>query len=168
MSGPFARSNLKDALDLIQVNIAALTELTRRFLPGMLARDRGRIMNVASTAAFQPGPNMAVYYASKAYVLHFTEAVSEELRRTDVTLTALCPGPTRTRFAEVANLQNTRMAKSPLMMDSMDVARYGYDAMMRGTRIAIPGVFNRLVALGYHFAPRRVVTTMSRLTQENR
>ena len=111
---------------------------------------------------------MATYYASKAYVLHFTEAVSDELRHTNVTLTALCPGPTRTNFAAIASMTNSRLFNSPILMNSIDVARYGYDAMMHGKRIAIPGTLNRLVALGYRIAPRHVVTTMSRLTQENR
>ena len=103
--GPFAGADLAHTLEMIQVNVASLTELTRGVLPGMTARQSGRILNVASTAAFQPGPLMAVYYATKAYVLSFSEALANELSGTGVTVTALCPGPTRTAFQERAGLR---------------------------------------------------------------
>lgn len=166
--GPFAKQDVHRILDLIQVNITSLAALTRLFLPGMIARNRGRVMNVASTAGFQPGPYMAVYYASKAYVISFTEAVSEELRHTNVTFTALCPGPTRTNFADVAQITMTNLLNTPFVMSSMDVARYGYDAMMRGQRIAIPGPINRVVAFSNRLVPRRVATAISRRLLERR
>ncbi len=168
LAGRFDQTDGGRELEMIQVNIAALTELTKLFLPGMITRGSGRIMNVASTAAFQPGPLMAVYYATKAYVLSFTQAVAEEVRDTGVTLTALCPGPTHTGFANVANMQGTRLFNSPLTMGARGVAEYGYRAMMRGERVAIPGVFNRLGAFATRLAPRRLLTKLARLAQENR
>ncbi len=168
LAGRFDQTNGARELEMIQVNVAALTELTKLFLPGMIGRRRGQIMNVASTAAFQPGPLMAVYYATKAYVLSFTQAVAEELRDTGVTLTALCPGPTHTGFANVAGMQGTRLFNSPLTMGASAVAEYGYRAMVRGERVAIPGVFNRLGAFATRLAPRRLLTKLARLAQENR
>lgn len=168
LAGRFDQTDGTRELAMIQVNVAALTELTKLFLPGMIQRGHGRIMNVASTAAFQPGPLMAVYYATKAYVLSFTQAVAEELRDTGVTLTALCPGPTYTGFANVANMQGTRLFNSPLTMAATAVAEYGYRAMIRGDRVAIPGAFNRLGAFATRLAPRRVLTKLARLAQENR
>ncbi|MGI8546210.1 MAG: SDR family NAD(P)-dependent oxidoreductase [Gemmatimonadaceae bacterium] len=168
LAGRFDQTDGRRELEMIQVNVAALTELTKLFLPGMITRGNGRIMNVASTAAFQPGPLMAVYYATKAYVLSFTQAVAEEVRDTGVTLTALCPGPTHTGFANVANMQGTRLFNSPLTMGARAVAEYGYRAMMRGERVAIPGVFNRLGAFATRLAPRRLLTKLARLAQENR
>ena len=168
LAGPFAEMDLRRALEMIQVNVAALTALTGLFLPGMIERRRGRIMNVASTAAFQPGPLMAVYYASKAYVLSFSEAVAEEVRDTGVTITALCPGPTRTAFAQIAEMRSSRLFSSAFVMSARDVAEFGYRAMMRGERVAIPGLLNRLVAFSTRLAPRRLATRLSRLAQENR
>src|SRR5207237_4834697 len=109
LTGAFAETDLDKELEMIQVNIVALTELTKLLLPGMVARKRGRILNIASTAAFQPGPLMAVYYATKAYVLSFSEAIADELRDTGVTVTALCPGPTETGFAAAAGVGATRL-----------------------------------------------------------
>src|SRR5438477_12039849 len=116
---------------MIQVNIAALTHLTKLFLPAMIKARSGRILNVASTAAFQPGPLMAVYYATKAYVLSFSEALAEELRDSGVTVTALCPGPTRTGFASAANMEASRLFRMTRPALPSDVARAGYEAMKR-------------------------------------
>ncbi|HEX9128242.1 MAG TPA: SDR family oxidoreductase, partial [Gemmatimonadaceae bacterium] len=109
LGGEFADTKIQRELEMIQVNIAALTHLTKLFLPPMIKRKSGRLLNVASTAAFQPGPGMAVYYATKAYVLSFSEALAEELRHSGVTVTALCPGPTRTEFAATADVGNSRL-----------------------------------------------------------
>ena len=166
--GRFDRIDESRMYDMIQVNVTSLTALTRLFLPGMIERGNGRVMNVASTAAFQGGPYMTVYYASKAYVLSLTEAIADELRHTAVTITALCPGPTRTKFAEVAQMTMTNLANTPLMMDSMTVARYGYKAMMRGQRVAISGVINRFVAFSTRLVPRRVATRIAGQMQQNR
>src|SRR5205823_3945281 len=145
-----------------------LTHLTKLFLPAMIKRRSGRILNVASTAAFQPGPLMAVYYATKAYVLSFSEALAEELRHSGVTVTALCPGPTRTDFAETAQTTNSRLFTIFGVADAADVAEYGYAAMMHGRRVAIPGIRNKLVAQANRFAPRSVTAKIARLAQESR
>ena len=118
LSGRFDQVDEHISLETIALNVTALTALTQLFLPPMVQRNRGRVMNVASTAAFQPGPLMAVYYATKAYVLSFTEAIADELRDSGVTLTALCPGPTRTEFAEIAKMTNSKLFSSPLLMNS--------------------------------------------------
>src|SRR2546427_13017268 len=121
-------SELRTELDLLQVNVIALTHLTKLVLPAMLAAKRGRILNVASTAAFQPGPFMAVYYASKAYVLSFSEALAEELSGTGVTVTTLCPGPLPTGFQTRAGVDLTRLVGTPLVRDAATVARAGTPA----------------------------------------
>ena len=126
-TGPFARMSPASQLKMIQVNVAALTALTRLVLDDMLARGRGRILNVASTAAFQPGPYMAVYYATKAYVLSFSEALAYELKGSGVTVTALCPGPTATGFQERAGLQGARLMENRFTMDAGSVARRGFE-----------------------------------------
>ena len=152
--GPFSGQTLDSQLEMLRVNVLALTELTHRFLPGMRALGRGRVLNVASTAAFQPGPDMAVYYASKAYVLHFSEALGYELRGTGVTVTALCPGPTESEFQARAGMTDSRVGANPLMMDAEAVADAGYRAALSGTPVAIPGAANRLGAWLVRFTPR--------------
>jgi short-subunit dehydrogenase len=164
--GHFAEADLQRQLDMLQVNITALTELTGRLLSPMLARGSGRVLNVASTAAFQPGPLMAVYYASKAYVLSFSEAIAEELAGSGVTVTALCPGPTRTAFQDEAGLVRSGFLYGRMVADAAGVARYGYEAMMAGRRVAIPGLLNRTLAAAVRFAPRRLVTAEVRRMQE--
>lgn len=145
--GPFVESDLAVELSEIQLNVTTLTHLTRLVLPAMVRRGKGRILNVASTAAFQPGPMMAVYYATKAYVLSFSEALANELKGTGVTSTCLCPGPTRTGFNERARLGNGGMlSKKSVMMDAATVARRGYDGMMKGRRLVIPGLLNKMLA----------------------
>jgi short-subunit dehydrogenase len=141
--GSFHANPHGNELSMIQVNIAALVHLTKLILPGMVERKKGRIMNVASTAAFQPGPNMAVYYATKAFVLSFSEALNEELKGTGVSVTALCPGPTRTEFQERAGISNTIM-QGFAAMEAAPVASIGYRGMLRGKRVVIPGLLNRV------------------------
>lgn len=160
-AGPFASSDASTTLDMIGVNITALTALTRGVLPGMLARGAGRILNVASTAAFQPGPYLAVYYASKAYVLSFSEAIAEELHGSGISVTTLCPGPTETHFAARAGMTTSRAFRSGVTMTAEQVARAGYAGTMRGARIVVPGAANRLLAAMVRFAPRRAVTRIA-------
>lgn len=167
-SGRFAETAGRTELEIIQVNVAALTHLTKLFLPQMLERKRGRILNVASTAAFQPGPLMAVYYASKAYVLSFSEAIAEELRGTGVTVSALCPGPTATGFQKTANMGSEALLKVMKPVSSMDVARAGYRGMMRGQRVIIPGIKNKLGVQALRVSPRAVATRVVRALQERR
>jgi short-subunit dehydrogenase len=155
-----------EILGQIQLNITALTQLTRLFLPPMLTRHSGRIMNVASTAGFQPGPLMAVYYASKAYVISFSEAVSNELQSSGVTMTCFCPGATHTGFAQRAGTEKSRLFKQLGAMSVEKVALDGYRAVMEGRTLAISGTHNWLVAQSTRFAPRKWVTAISRWIAE--
>ncbi len=141
---------------MIQVNVAALTRLTRLCLPPMLERASGYVLNVASTAAFQPGPRMAVYYATKAYVLSFTEAIAEEVHGSGVRVSCLCPGPTTTGFAAVAGMEDSNLFKLGAM-DAATVARAGYRGMLKGRAVVIPGLLNRLAAFSIRFSPRLLV-----------
>jgi len=166
--GAFAETPLPRELEMIEVNVAAVTQLTKLLLPGMLARRRGRILNVASTAAFQPGPLMAVYYATKAYVLSFTEALANELDGSGITVTALCPGPTITEFQKEAGVAQTRLFRSMLVLNAPEVARAGYEGMLRGKRIVIPGAGNRLLVEALRVTPRRLVTAVARKIQESK
>ncbi len=166
--GFFADTPLAKELAMIQVNITALTHLTKLLLPAMLERRSGRILNVASTAAFQPGPLMAVYYATKAYVLSFSEALGNETAGTGVTVTALCPGPTITEFQKRAGLEMTRLFQSPLVMDAPTVARAGYDGMMRGKRVVVPGATNRTLVQALRVTPRRLATAIARRIQDSK
>jgi short-subunit dehydrogenase len=163
--GPFAENDLEECLRQIQLNITALTHLTRLYLPAMIERKSGRILNVASTAAFQPGPLMAVYYASKAYVLHFSEAIANELQGTGVTVSCLCPGPTATEFQKRANISGIRLSKFG-MMDARAVAEDGFRGLMDGKPLVISGLKNWLVAQSIRFAPRRMATAVARKLQE--
>jgi hypothetical protein len=164
--GDFAQMPEEQILGQIQLNITALTELTRLFLPPMLARHSGRIMNVASTAGFQPGPLMAVYYATKAYVILFTEALANEVRNSGVTVTCFCPGATHTGFAKRAGNDKTRLFKQLGAMNVEKVALDGYRAVMEGRGLAISGVHNWIVAQSTRFAPRKMVTAISRWISE--
>jgi short-subunit dehydrogenase len=156
-AGRFDRCDPARLGEVLQVNIVALTELTRLLLPGMVERGRGRVMLVASVAAFQPGPRMAAYFASKAYVLSLGEALAYELRRTGVSVTTLCPGATATRFFDVAGAGNSlRANRLRRMMRAEDVARLGYQGLAAGRRVVITGAMNRLVALAGRYAPRRI------------
>lgn len=154
--GPFAQTDLETDLRLLQVNIVALTALTKLFLRDMLERRAGKILNVASTAAFQPGPLMATYYASKAYVLHLSEAIATEVADSGITVTALCPGPVKTEFGQRAGVRGTRLFRGHSMLPG-PVAQAGFDGLMRGKRIVIPGLSNRLLGLLARIMPRRLV-----------
>jgi short-subunit dehydrogenase len=160
--GKFWELDAGQQVGMINLNITALTNLTRLFLPAMIARRRGRILNVASTAAFQPGPLMAVYYASKAYVVSFSEALHNECRDTGVTVTALCPGPTKTEFQQRAGAGNSKLFESGRVMDAATVARIGYDAMNAGKPMAIAGRMNAAMAFLTRFAPIQFTASMAR------
>jgi uncharacterized protein len=154
------QADLQKQLDLIQVNVAALTHLTRLFLPGMIERRRGRIMNVASVAAFLPGPYMAAYYASKAFVLSFSLAVSQECRGTGVTVTAVCPGPTQTEFFARAGINDAPIV-SGQMMTAAAVARIGYNAMLKGKPLVVTGLPNKFLAQATRLAPRMLAAKIA-------
>ncbi len=165
--GEFAGMTMDDVLGQINLNIAALTALTRLFLPAMIERRSGKIMNVASTAGFQPGPLMAVYYATKAYVISFSEALANEVKDTGVTVTCFCPGATDTGFASRAGNDQTRLFKQFRAMNAKKVAQDGYWGLMKGKTLVISGVKNWLLAESVRFSPRKVVTAVSRwITEE--
>jgi len=164
--GEFAQMHHQEILGQINLNIMALTQLTRYFVQPMLSRRHGRIMNVASTAGFQPGPLMAVYYASKAYVISFSEAITNELRDSGVTVTCFCPGATHTGFAARAGNNNSRLFKKMGAMSAEKVALDGYRAVMEGRTLAISGMHNWITAQSTRIAPRRVVTAVSRWVSE--
>ncbi|MCX6894544.1 MAG: SDR family oxidoreductase [Verrucomicrobia bacterium] len=154
--GDFAALPLDRQLDMVQVNVTALMNLTGLFLPDMIARRRGGVMNVASTAAFQAGPRMAVYYATKAFVLSFSEAIAEELAGSGVTVTAVCPGPTRTNFGQVANFRGSDSVLRAAMTAAA-VARHGHKAFRKGRFVVISGVQNFLPTLIVRLLPRIVI-----------
>jgi short-subunit dehydrogenase len=159
--GAFAEGDLQSkALDMMHVNMDSLVALTRLFVLPMLLRKQGRIMNVASTAAFQPGPFCNIYFATKAFVFSFSTALSEELQGTGVTVTALCPGSTRTEFFERADMKNGR--HDIVMMDAGVVAETGYRGLMRGKRVVIPGVANKITSKLVNFIPLSAVTKIVR------
>lgn len=165
--GAFADIETSEILSMIQVNITALTELTQLLLPGMKARKSGKILNVASTAAFQPGPLMAVYYATKAYVLSFSEAIGNELQPYGITVSALCPGPTDTGFEKRAKLEQSKLFQG-VNMDAGTVARIGYEGLFKAEPVVIPGWKNRLLAFSVRFTPRSFITKIVRQLQETR
>jgi short-subunit dehydrogenase len=164
--GRFVETDIEQQRQMLQVNVVALTMLTRRLLPLMLGRGRGRVLNVASTAAFQAGPLMATYYASKAYVLLFSEALTEELAGTGVTVTCLCPGPTETGFSARAGNQRSRLFAFGVVMDAYSVARAGYEAMKAGQPLVITGLVNKLLIQSLRISPRRLVTKFVRKLNE--
>lgn len=163
--GMFAAADWQRQLSMITVNITALTHLTRLFLPAMVARGNGKILNVASTASFQPGPLMAVYYATKAYVLSFSEALFNEVEGTGVTVTSLCPGPTATGFQAGANLHTSRIIRVRKLPPARKVAELGYRAMLQGRMTVIEGWINRLLVFGARFAPRSLAVRIVRWIQ---
>jgi len=164
--GRFAETDWAKEQEMLQLNVVTLTALTKRLLPGMVARRRGRILNVASTAGFLPGPLMAVYYATKAYVLSFSEALTEELRGTGVTATALCPGPTRTGFQARASMEGSKLVSGKTLPDAAEVAREGYDGAERGAAVVIPGLSNRFQVGLVRFLPRSMVSRIVHKAQE--
>lgn len=166
--GPFADTDPHSSLDLLQVNMHALTHLTALFLPEMVERRSGTILNVASAAAFQPGPLTATYYASKAYVLHFSEALAEELEGKGISVTALCPGPTITELHMRAKMERSGLVTDRRAMTAEAVAEIGYRGMKRGKTIVIPGMANRLLTLVVRVAPRRMVTRFVHRMQAER
>jgi len=151
---------------MLSLNVYALTRLTKLFLPGMVKRGEGRILNVSSTAAFQPGPLMSVYYATKAYVLSFSEAIANELKGTGVTVTILCPGPTLSGFQKAAVMEDSRLVRDKKLPTAEAVARYGYDAMILGKTVAIHGGKNWILANASRVLPRRLVTAIVRRLSE--
>ncbi|MEW6145394.1 MAG: SDR family oxidoreductase [Thermodesulfobacteriota bacterium] len=154
--GSFADLGEEAQIDMIMVNVTALTHLTRLFLPGIIERGRGGILNVGSLAGFQPGPNLAVYYATKAYVLSFTEALSEEIKNPNIKITCLAPGPVRTEFGSKSELDDSLLFKMSLM-DVEPVVKAGYEGFRRGDVIVLPGIKQKLIPFLLRFTPRFLV-----------
>lgn len=163
--GFFSETDSASELQMLQVNIVSLTHLTKLFLNEMLKQGEGKILNVASTAAFQPGPLMAVYYATKAYVLSFSEAIANELRGSGVTVTALCPGPTKSGFQKRADMEKSKLVSGQKIMDAENVAMIGYRGLMKNQAVVVPGLKNQLLALSVRFTPRNLVTKLVRNMQ---
>jgi short-subunit dehydrogenase len=163
--GPFHESDPAKVSQMIALNVATLTDLTRALLPAMVAAGSGRVLNVASTAAFMPGPLMAVYYATKAYVLSFSEAIADELRDTGVTVTALCPGPVATGFQAGADMGQSKLVKGKKLMTADECARIAVAGMKKGKPVVITGTMNKLQALSPRFMPRRMVPGIVRKAQ---
>jgi uncharacterized protein len=160
LRGAFAEQPLDRLIEVLDVNIVALTRLTGLFLPGMIARGSGGIINLASIAAFLPGPYMAVYYASKAYVLSFSQAIAYETKGTGVVVTAVCPGPTQSEFAEVADLTGTRLVRQAAM-SGREVARLAIEGHRAGKSLVITGMTNKLTPLALRFLPRALVMSVA-------
>lgn len=163
--GEFTETDLDQELNMIDLNIKTVTHLTKLVLPDMVKRNSGKIVNVASTAAFQPGPLMAVYYATKAYVLSFSEALSNELQNTNVSVSVLCPGATETGFSTRAELQESKLFQSSVM-NVKDVVDIGYRGVLSRELIIIPGFKNKLLANSVRLMPRKLVTRIVRNVQE--
>ena len=155
--GMFADTEWEKEEQMINLNITALTQFTKLYVQDMIQNGNGKIMNVASTAAFQPGPKMAVYFATKAYVLSFTEAIGNELKEKGITVTALCPGPTESGFVDAAAMADSKLVKGRKLPSSKSVALYGYAAMMKGKAVAIHGILNYILANSVRFVPRSFV-----------
>ncbi|MBW4597253.1 MAG: SDR family oxidoreductase [Brasilonema angustatum HA4187-MV1] len=166
--GLFHKLELAPELQMMQVNMVCLTHLTKLFLKDMVKQGFGRVLNIASTAAFQPGPLMAVYYATKAYVLSFSEAIANELDGTGVTVTALCPGPTESNFQQRAAMEDSKLVSGQKIMDAETVAKIGYRALLEGRSVVIPGVKNKILAESVRFTPRKLVTKLVRSMQESK
>ena len=148
-------------MDMVQVNVAALTNLTSLFLPGIVERGHGGILNVGSLAGFQPGPNLAVYFATKAYVLSFTEALAEEVQNPDIKISCLAPGPVRTEFGEKSDLEDSLLFKISLM-DMEPVVEAGYKGFRKGQTIVIPGLKQQIVPFLNRFTPRLLVRKIAK------
>ena len=164
--GNFSNTNWQRESDMLHLHVMMTTHLTKLLLKGMVRRGRGKILNLSSLAAFQPGPLMSIYYASKAYILSFSEAIARELKGTGVSVTALCPGPTKTGFQGVVAETSLKNKIKFNMASAQAVAQYGYDAMMKGKTVAIPGKTNWLLANLPRFFPRSVVTSIVKRIQE--
>ena len=164
--GPFVELDEQEQVQMIELNIVALTDLTRLILPGMLARKKGKIMNVASTAAFQPGPLMAVYFATKAYVVSFSEALHNELKGTGVTVTTLCPGATKTEFDKRAGMSKAKLFTKSKLMSARQVAEIGMRAMDKGKSLVVAGTLNSLMVASTRLAPRQMAASIAHRLME--
>ena len=159
--GPFTRSELEKELAMIQVNVTALVALTRLFLPQMISRKSGKIMNVGSMAGFVPGPYMSIYFATKAFVLSHSVSLAQEVKNKGVIVSVLCPGPTKTDFQRRANIAESKILKKSRSMTSWDVAKAGYDGLMSGQIIVVPGLSNKVIRVASKIAPRGLLAKVA-------
>jgi short-subunit dehydrogenase len=164
--GMFVETDWNKELQMINLNITTLTHFTKLYVRDMVKRGSGKILNVASTAAFQSGPTMAVYYATKAYVLSFSEALDNEVSNKGVSVTTLCPGPTESGFQAAAAMEESNLVKGKKLPSSREVAEYGYASMMKGKTVAIHGMMNYLMANSVRFLPRALVVKVTRMIQD--
>jgi len=164
--GMFYQTDWNKELDMINLNITTLTQFCKLYLKDMVQRGNGKIMNIASTAAFQPGPTMAIYYATKAFVLHFSEAINNEVKDKGITITAHCPGATESGFFAVAAMEESNLVKGKKLPGSKEVAEDAYKAMMQGKAVAIHGLKNYLLANSVRFSPRALVVKVTRKIQD--
>lgn len=154
---PFVKADITKLHAMMMLNMVTLTELTRLIAPAMVDRGHGKILNIASTAAFLPGPLMAVYYATKAYVLSFSEAIAHELKDSGVTVTALCPGPTTSGFQQASHMNKSAIVNGKKLPTAAEVARYGYQELINGTPVAIHGWGNKMMTILIKFLPRNII-----------
>lgn len=166
--GEFKATDMNREIEMINLNITSLVKLTKLFLPSMIHRRSGRILNVASVASFQPGPLMSIYYATKSFVLHFSEAIAYELKESGVTVSSLCPGPTLTEFQSTAKLDRSKLFSLLKPMSAEEVAIVGYNEMMRGKTIILPGLLNKLSANSHRFFPRKLVNAVTYFIQSEK
>ena len=162
--GKFKDTNWKIERNMIMVHVMCTTEMTKLFLNNMIENKKGRILNMASLAAFQPGPLMSVYYSTKAFILHFSESIANELKGSGVSVTVLCPGQTRTNFQKKVSSREKKINFN--FSTAEEVAKYGYEAMMNGKTIAIPGIINKILSTIHRFIPRSLATKLMRKIQE--
>lgn len=162
--GEFDKLDIDKEINMINLNVSALTELTYYVLKEMKQRNEGKILNVASIAAFAPGPLMAVYHATKAYVLSFSEALAEDLKETDIAITILCPGPTSTNFGKVAASDNTKMFNNAMAAET--VAKAGYNALMRNKRVIVTGAVNKIAVFLTRFFPRSLAAKVAKYVSQ--
>lgn len=160
--GPFSETNEVREQQMIDLNVSALVRLTKYFVPQMKKRGSGRILQIASTAAFQPGPFMAVYFATKSFVLSFSEAIAEELKGSGVTVTTICPGPTRTLFQDTPGMSGSKLFAERNLPSGQEVAEFAYRAMVKGKKVAIHGVKNRILSFFVPITPRPLVLWIAR------
>ena len=169
MQGQFVELNYEEEMNMIRLNVLALTELTHLFANKLLKQGKkGYILNVASTAAFMPGPLLSVYYATKAYVLSFSEALHVELKDKGIVVSVLCPGATATDFARRAGMLKTKLFKNGIVMDAKTVAKVAYKGLMAGKRVIVPGLVNKILVSSVNFAPRTLLLKTVRMLQETK
>jgi len=162
--GKFANTNWEVEKNMIMLHVMCTTELTKLFLKNMIKRKKGKILNMSSLAAFQPGPLMSIYYSTKTYILHFSEAIANELKNTGVSITVLCPGQTRTSFQKKVSSKKKKINFN--FSSAKEVAKYGYKALKKGETIAVPGIINKIIANIHRFIPRSLATSLMRKIQE--